>query len=190
MSKLVKGSVMPDYTVDSVYGRDVIRGTSISKIMNGKPTMFWFQRYIGCPPCRLDVHLLVMNYEKFLAKGVEIVVVMQSQPEIVLRDMVDQTLPFHLICDPTEALYHDLEIEAASDGLRVDMSEEDQKKMAMKVGLMKAEPDKYTHGDYEGNEQQLPAWFYVDKDMTVLNAHYAKNIADMPLAEDALALIG
>ena len=84
MAKIKAGDKFPNYTVDSVYGTDVIKGTTIEKIMNGKPTMFWFQRYMGCPPCRLDVHLLVMNYEKFIEKGVEVVVVMQSKPEIVL----------------------------------------------------------------------------------------------------------
>jgi len=55
--------------------------------------------------------------------------------------------------------------------------------------MMKAEPDKYAHGDYEGNEEQAPAFFYVDKDMTVLEAHYARTIVDMPLADEALAKI-
>ena len=185
MAKIKAGDKFTNYTVDSVYGTDIIRGTTIEKIMDGKPTMFWFQRYIGCPPCRLDVHLLVMNHEKFLEKGVNIVVVMQSQPEIVLRDMVDKTLPFHLICDPEEKLYKDLEIGDMSK----DLSEEDMKKLGMKKELMAAEPEKYAHGDYEGNERQAPAFFYLDKDMTVIEAHYAKTIADMPLAEEALVKI-
>ena len=183
MAKIKAGDKFPNYTVDSVYGTDVIKGTTIEKIMNGKPTMFWFQRYMGCPPCRLDVHLLVMNYEKFIEKGVEVVVVMQSKPEIVLKDMVDKTLPFHLICDPTESIYKDLEI---GDMEKDSMTEADMAKFAVKREMMAAEPEKYEHGEYESNEAQAPAWFWLDKDMTVIEAHYAKNIADMPLAQEAL----
>lgn len=185
MAKLKAGDKFTNYTVDSVFGTDIVRGTTIEKIMDGKPTMFWFQRYIGCPPCRLDVHLLVMEHEKFLEKGVNIVVVMQSKPEIVLRDMVDKTLPFHLICDPEEKLYKDLEIGNMSKVL----SPKELIKFGKKLEMMKAEPGKYAHGDYEGNEEQAPAFFYVDKDMTVLEAHYARTIADMPLADEALAKI-
>ena len=185
MAKLKTGDKFTNYTVDSVFGTDIVRGTTIEKIMDGKPTMFWFQRYIGCPPCRLDVHLLVMEHDKFLEKGVNIVVVMQSKPEIVLRDMVDKTLPFHLICDPEEKLYKDLEIGNMSKVL----SPKELIKFGKKLEMMKAEPDKYAHGDYEGNEEQAPAFFYVDKDMTVLEAHYARTIVDMPLADEALAKI-
>lgn len=184
MAKLEKGAKFTNYTVDSVIGTEVVKGTTIEKIMDSKPTMFWFQRYMGCPPCRLDVHLLVMNYEKFVEKGVNIVVVMQSKPEIVLKDMVDKTLPFHLICDPTESLYKDLEI-GSMEG-KPELSPKEMEKMGMKMAMMKEGGEIYAHGEYEGNEAQLPAFFYVDKDMTVLEAHYAKNIADMPLAQEAL----
>ena len=56
MAKIKAGDKFTNYTVDSVYGTDIIRGTTIEKIMDGKPTMIWFQRNIGSPPCRLDVH--------------------------------------------------------------------------------------------------------------------------------------
>lgn len=183
MAKLVKGDKFPNYTVDTVYES----GKTIEQLMDGKPTMFWFQRYIGCPPCRLDVHLLMNAKPQFDEKGVNIIIVMQSKPEIVKRDMGDQTLPFHLICDPTESLYKDLEIGSMDPDNRPEMNEEERKKMAYKMqGITEMG---IVHGDYEGNERQLPAFFYVDKDMTVLEAHYAKNIADMPLAAEALAKI-
>ncbi len=183
MAKLKAGDKFPDYTVDTVYES----GLKISRIMGGKPTMFWFQRYIGCPPCRLDVHLLMNAKPKFDEKGVNIAVVMQSKPEIVKRDMGDVTLPFPLICDPTESLYKDLEIGSMDMENRGELTEEEQKKMRYKMqGIQEMG---IVHGDYEGNERQLPAFFYVDSDMTVLEAHYARNIADMPLADEALAKI-
>ena len=95
MAKLEKGMKMPDFKVDSVLGTEIVKDIQFSELVGGKPTFFWFQRYIGCPPCRMDVHLLTVAHPEFVEKGANIVVVMQSKPEIVLRDMNGQTLPFH-----------------------------------------------------------------------------------------------
>ena len=47
----------------------------------------------------------------------------------------------------------------------------------------------FSHGDYEGNEQQLPAMFIVDEDRTINYVHYAKNIMDMPTVDEVLNLL-
>ena len=187
MAKLVKGSKMPDFKVDTVYGTDIVKDITFKELVGGKTTFFWFQRYIGCPPCRLDVHLLTQAYPKFVEKNCNIVVVMQSKPEIVLRDMNGQTLPYHLVCDPTEHLYKELEIGSWDPDNRGEMNEKERERMNMKREIMVKEG--YVHGDYEGNEQQLPAFFAVDGDLNVIGAHYARNLGDMPLADEVLAEI-
>ena len=47
----------------------------------------------------------------------------------------------------------------------------------------------FSHGDYEGNEQQLPAMFIVEEDGTVSFAHYAKGIMDMPTVDELLEIL-
>ena len=111
--------------------------------------------------------------------------VLQSKPEIVLRDMNGQTLPFHLVCDPTESLYKELEIGDMTPESMKNMNEEEQARMAVKIQGMKE--NGYEHGDYEGNEAQLPAFFAVDGEMNVVEAHYARNLGDMPFAGEVLA---
>ena len=185
MAKLEKGMKMPDFTVDTVLGTEIVKDIKFSELVGGKPTVFWFQRYIGCPPCRMDVHFLSVAQPQFAEKGANIVVVMQSKPEIVLRDMNGQTLPFHLVCDPTESLYKELEIGSFDPNNRGEMNEEEQARMAVKIKGM--QDNGYAHGDYEGNEQQLPAFFAVDGEMNVLEAHYARNLGDMPFAGEVLA---
>ena len=187
MARLVKGDRFPDFTVDTVLGREVNKGLKISGITGGKPTMFWFLRYMCCTPCRLDVHLLTMKKPEFDAKGVNIVVAMQSKPEIVLRDMLDETLPFHLICDTDQALYKALELGERKPGWQDTMTEETKAKQLYKKQLI--EEMGLEHGEYEGNEEQRPGWFYIDGDMTVIEAHFGKYTADMPLADEALAKI-
>ncbi len=187
MARLVKGDKFPDFKVNTILGNQLNEGLTIKEITGGKPTMFWFLRYMGCPPCRLDVHLLTMKKPEFDEKGVNIVVVMQSKPEIVLRDMIDKTLPFHLICDTQQELYKTLELGERKPGWKDTMTEEDKAKQRYKAGILNELG--IVHGEYEGNEEQAPAWFYIDGDMSVIQAHYGKYTSDMPLADEALAKI-
>ncbi len=181
MSKLLVGEKMPNFTVNTVFEKDL----RIKEIVNGKKTMFMVLRYIGCTVCRYDVHLLTQKYQEFIDKNVNVVVVMQSNPEIVKRDLNGETLPFELICDEKQEIYKTLEINAAADmqGLLGDS------RPLLKEKGMAATEAGFTHGDYEGIEEQLPAFFYVDTDLTVLEAHYAKNIMDMPTIDEMLAKI-
>ena len=184
MAKLEKGMKMPNFKLDTVFGTEIVKDVTFEQLVDGKPTFFWFQRYIGCPPCRMDVHLLSVAHPEFVEKGANIVVVMQSKPEIVLRDMNGQTLPFHLVCDPTESLYKELEIGNWNPEDMQNMTEKEAERMALKVAGM--QENGYEHGDYEGNEEQLPAFFAVDGEMNVLEAHYARNLGDMPMAGEVL----
>ena len=181
MAKLQVGDKMPNFIVNT----EKENGTSFEKLVGGKPTMFMVLRYIGCTVCRYDVHVLTQKYQEFVDKGVNVVVVMQSTPEIVNRDLAGETLPFNLVCDAAQEIYKTLEIHAAADmpGLLGDSKEKLQAKGAAAAAAG------FVHGDYEGIEEQLPAFFYVDADMTVTEAHYGKNIMDMPTVDEMLAKI-
>lgn len=181
MAKLVVGDKMPNFTVDTVFEN----GVTIEKIVDGKPTMFMVLRYIGCTVCRYDVHVLTQRYQEFTDKGVNVAVVMQSTPEIVQRDLDGATLPFYLICDSKQEIYNTLEINAAPsmEALLGDSLAKLQEKGA------KAAAAGFAHGDYEGIEEQLPAFFFVNPDLTVKEAHYGKTIMDMPTVDEMLAKI-
>ncbi len=181
MPKLTAGAVMPNLTVNTVTDSDI----TLKDLAGGKPTMFMVLRYIGCTVCRYDVHLLTEKYGEFTAKNVNVVVVMQSTREIVERDLAGQTLPFQLICDPTLALYKEFEIDPAPDMKALAGNVRDR---LMAKGA-EAKEAGFVHGDYEGVEEQLPAFFYVDGDLNIKEAHYSKDIMDMPTVEEMLAKI-
>ena len=145
MARLVVGDKFPNFTVNTAFEN----GLTIEKIADGKPTMFWVLRYIGCTVCRYDVHVLTQRYNEFVEKGVNVVVVMQSKPEIVQRDLAGGTLPFHLICDEAQEIYKTLEINPAADmpSLLGDGLEKLQAKRAKVVEAG------FVHGDYEGIEE-------------------------------------
>ena len=184
MAKLYADSIFPNYTVSTQF-EDV---TTIRKIADGKPLMLVVLRYIGCPSCRYDVHMLQVNYERFVEKGVSIAVVMQSTPESIRTALQDEPLSFPIICDPAYRIYNDLEIQPAKNREEMLGGEEAVQKFMKKREAIQELG--YTHGEYEGIEEQLPAFFYMDKELKVLTAHYAKGIGDMPTAEEMLKVPG
>ena len=104
-------------------------------------------------------------------------------PRVLLRD---EPLSFPIICDPAYAIYNDLEIRPAGSREEMLGDEEAVQKFMKKREAIQALG--YAHGEYEGIEEQLPAFFYLDAALKVKIAHYAKGIGDMPTAEEMLAL--
>ena len=182
MAKLMPGDIFPDYTVSTQFEDE----TTISRIAEGKPLMLVVLRYIGCPSCRYDVHMMQVNYEKFVEKGVSLAVVMQSTPESIRKSLSDEPLSFPIICDPDYKIYNDLEIKAATSREEMMGSEEVMAKFMKKREAIQELG--YAHGEYEGIEEQLPAFFCMDENLKVGIAHYAKGIGDMPTVEEMLAL--
>ncbi len=184
MAKLTAGSIFPDYTVSTQFEDR----TTIRRIAGGKPLMLVVLRYIGCTSCRYDVHMLLKNHERFAEKGVAVAVVMQSTPASIRSALRDEPLSFPIICDPECAIYQDLEIRPAASREEMLGDGEAARKFMKKREAVKALG--FTHGEYEGIEEQLPAFFYIGGDMRVITAHYAKSIGDMPSAEEMLAMCG
>lgn len=182
MGKLETGMMFPNFNVTTQYED----ATSISAIAGNKPLMVVVLRYIGCTSCRYDVHMIQKNYQRFVDKGVNVAVVMQSPVSTIRRDLAEEPLSFPIISDVDYEIYHSLEIRPAADMAQLIGSEEDKAK------FMKKREDVvacgFTHGDYEGIEEQLPAFFYLEKDLTVKVAHYGRSIGDMPDVEEMLAM--
>lgn len=181
MTRLKTGDTFPDFRVTEAFAGN----TSIAELMNHKPMMFVVLRYIGCTVCRYDVRLLTQRINEFKEKGVNVCVVMQSTSENVKHDLDGQILPFPLICDSDMHVYQSLDIAPANS--MEELVGEDMD--ALKTKSDKAKACGFVHGVYEGNEQQLPAFFYVDGNGKVLVSHYAKTIVDMPSIDEMLAMI-
>ena len=184
MAKLHVGDKMPFFTFQTESQSGL---TTESVLRNGR-TVFWVLRYIGCTTCRYDIHQIATYYEEFQKRGVQVYVVMQSDPAVVLEDLKDSPLPYHIICDQSQMIYQTLEIPAtATKEERMPTLPEDIAKLEAKKQKIKEAG--FVHGKYEGNEQQLPAMFVVDPDGSVVYAHYAKNSIDMPTVEEMLRIL-
>ncbi|MBR4445103.1 MAG: redoxin domain-containing protein [Solobacterium sp.] len=182
MTKLNTGDKFPEITFNTAYKTDL----HTPEIFHGT-TVFWVLRYIGCTVCRYDVKLLAERYEEFRRKNAQVFVLMQSDASHVQDNLqkTDTVLPFEIITDPEQKIYQLLDIQPAEsmEALAEGVGEQ------LRAKARQARLCGFSHGDYEGNEQQLPALFIVDEEGIVKCAHYAKNIMDMPSIDEVLALL-
>ena len=169
MSRLTVGSKFPNEAVLTLKGERNI-ADMISK--EGK-TAIVFLRYYGCSLSQYDVRLYAGAYESIVASGNELVVVLQSTPESIERQCPIK-VPYDIICDPDAKLYNELDIEAVAD-----INDAKGEMTINKINYLRSTTD-IVHGDYEGIEEQLPAYFVVDADLNVLLAHYSEELGDVP----------
>ena len=182
MTRINKGDTFPVFEFSTAYED----GLNSKEVLKGK-TIFWVLRYIGCTVCRYDVHLIAQRYDEFRQKGAQVFVVMQSDQEHIRRDLeaTNTVLPFSIICDPKQEIYQLLDIKAAAT--KEEMVEGVMDKLKEKGG--KAREAGFVHGDYEGNELQLPAMFIIGQDGIVQKAIYAETIMGLPNLNELLEMI-
>ena len=180
MARLHVGDVMPDVTFDTPF-RSGLRLSEVAGNREGK-TAIVFLRYYGCTLCQYDMHQYAKNSGEIEATGGKLLVVLQSDPKRLADELGEVPPPFQIICDPEQRLYKQFEI----------MPAETKEKMIdagtiKKIGL--ATVGGFKHGDYEGNELQLPATFVLEQDRTIVYAHYGKSVSDVPGPAELIKLL-
>lgn len=153
------------------------------KVQETEKTFLYFSRYIGCPFCQLDIMELCGEYHRFREKNAQFILVLQSTAETIRNQ--SQDFPFDVACDPEGKLYELYGVKSASSALK--MINPLDKKLWKKAALLLKH--KLKHGDYEGNEQQLPALFLLDKKMNLLHSHLANSISDMLSIDEMIQLL-
>ncbi len=182
MPKLHVGEKMPDFTFDTIYEKGLTIG-QVAKKVEGK-TAVVFMRYYGCTMCQYDIHLFKTQYDKIAATGGQLLVVLQSDPVKLAAQVGPGDLPFPIICDPDQTLYHAFDIQPAAS--KAEMTDE-------RTTAKRAERDNsglgLKHGEYEGNELQLPATFIVESDLTLTHAEYHKATGGVPSPDELAELL-
>ena len=181
MAKLEIGQIMPDFEYVTPFSAGHTLADTAAK---APKTALVFLRYWGCPLCQYDIHLLAQAHAEITAKGGQLLVVLQSDPKALAEKLgKPDALPFPIVCDPDQKLYQRFGIAPAASMARMA-------DLKMVGRIIKATKLGFKHGEYEGNEQQLPAAFVVDGECKVLYAHYAKSVSDMPDAARLAELLG
>ena len=182
MPRINVGEKMPDFVFNTGYRTGV-------KLYDGtaEKTVLWVVRYIGCPPCRYDAHVIGQRINEFKAKGANVFVLMQSDQEHIQEDLErtgEPDLAVEIIADPEMTIYKALDIPIAKDKTELRGEGEEYDRYLAKGAATKAAG--YTHGDYEGDELQLPAQFIIDREGTVLLANYARSMGGMYTVDELL----
>lgn len=179
-TKLSKGDVMPQFTYCTPFEEKVELKDTLKRV-EGK-TAIIFLRYYGCTLCQLDIHEFAEEYDKVKNVNGQILVVLQSDPAKLAQQITPDTFPYDIICDPDQELYKMFDIKPAAS-----MAELASAATMLKIAKTKVKG--YTHGDYEGEELQLPAAFVVDQDGVISYAHYGTAAGDVPTPEEVVELL-
>lgn len=178
MPKLTVGATLPDFTFDTPFAQGRTMAQTAAAV-SGK-TALVFLRYYGCTLCQYDIHQFLVEHEKIAATGGQMLVVLQSDPGKIAAQQGPQALPFDIICDPEQKLYKQFDIRPAKSKLGMVSL-----KTIGKLGKAKA----FTHGEYEGDELQLPAVFVVTPDLKLTHVHYGTSAGDVPSPEELAGLL-
>ncbi len=177
---LAEGDQLPDFVCDTPFEKGIHLA---DKLKAAPKTALVLLRYYGCPLCQLDIHELAAHYNEITAAGGQLLVVLQSDPAKLAQQLQPGDLPFEILCDPDQKLYKALGVWPAP--AMVKMGDE-----ATMDKIRKAAAAGYTHGEFEGNELQLPAAFVADSQGRLLWAHYGVSAGDVPGADQLAKLLG
>ena len=175
MAKFQVGEKLDDFSYDTPF-EPGLRLKETAERVSGR-TAILFLRYYGCTLCQLDIHRLMAGYERIRETGGQALVVLQSRPQTIALQVKPGELPFDIICDPEGQLYGKYGIMAAAS-----MEEMLDERTMEKVAQARAEG--FSHGEYEGEELQLPAVVVLQRDLTVTYAHYGTSAGDVPDVEE------
>lgn len=176
---VITGEKAPDFTYNTVFENGLRLSDTVKK---AKKTFLVFLRYFGCRSCQLDLRDYTAQYSRFVEKDAQLLVVLQSTQESLKTQTKPEDVPYAIICDPEQTLYHFYDIPAAASKEAM-ASQRGKERVAIAAGLG------IVHGEYEGNELQLPAVFLLDSDCNVLYHRRAKVSGDIPDTEEMLAML-
>jgi len=180
MGRVSAGTKMPDFKYVTPFKKDCRLSECVRQV-EGK-TAVVFLRYYGCTLCQYDIQLYAESYASLKQTGGQFLVVLQSDPEKLSQQISEEYPPFDIICDPEQELYKMLEIHAAgSKEEMVDAHAMEKITIARASGL--------THGEYEGEELQLPAAFVMDRELNLTYVRYCKTVGEVPTPKELEELL-
>lgn len=175
MAKLTVGSEMPDFSFSTPFQKGRTLAGTVRNVQ-GKTAVI-FLRYYGCPLCQFDIREFAVSYDRIRQAEGQILIVLQSDPVEMAKQMKREDLPFDIICDPDQELYRLFEVKPA--GSKEELVDERSREK-----ILAAKAAGFTHGKYEGEELQLPAVFITDDQRKLVYVHYGKTIGDILTPEE------
>lgn len=180
MGRLRPGDYMRDFSFRTPFGVTM----TLREYGAGGRLLVVFLRYYGCTLCQYDLAGYAAGYGKITAAGGRLLVVLQSDPEMLAGELgTEDAFPFAIACDPGQELYREFGILPAAGKAKMVGP-------GTLIKMTKAKACGLKHGRYEGEELQLPAAFIVEPDGVVSYAHYGKTVDDVPDAAELAMRLG
>lgn len=179
MARLNVGEIFPDFTLETPFEKNLKMAEIAAK---APKTAMVFLRYFGCTFCQFDMLTYKKLYDEIVQDGGQFLVILQSDPVKLAEKITPETYPYPIVCDPEQALYKELSIDPAKS--REEMGGE---KTMAKIAIVRQTDLK--HGDYEGNEMQLPAVFVMNENRELIYVHYGTSGGDSPTAQELKELL-
>ncbi len=173
--KLSVGVQIPDFSFSTPFETGRTLEETLSQV-SGK-TVIIFSRFYGCRLAKYDIAQYAAAYSKITGLHGQVLVVLQSQPEIIRDEVLKENLPFEIICDPQKTLYQLFRVvPGTSEEALTDEKTAKKLEAAVAAGIVK--------GVLEGEHLQLPAAFIVGHKRKLLYAYYGVSGGDLPTPEE------
>lgn len=175
------------FTTKDVYGQKL----SLKKeLKNNDKVLLVFLRHAWCPVCNNRTHELKERYSLLKDKGIEVVVIYQSNPETLLGFAKDYDLPFRVVSDPDEKLYDLYQMEKNKQKMLNDFATNDKTKQLMQKGSILYGKNKYTKYKKTADDKSkfyIPGDFLIDKNGKVDLVYYGAYLGDHLDLEEVLS---
>jgi thioredoxin-dependent peroxiredoxin len=163
--RISPGQPAVDFKVRDIFGNRI----SLADF-RGKNLLLSFYRYAACPFCNYRVHELKLNFRSLNRRGLEMIAFFQSPDESIRYYVGKQEAPFPIVGDPERKVYEAYGVEASWSGFF--------KGSLRFPDLISAAVRGFLPGRIEGDPSLLPADFLIDRDLTIREAYYGRDIGD------------
>ena len=170
--KLQVGNRIPRFTYDSPYQPQL---PFYDLLDDDRPLFVVFMRNFGHPITRHYVMEYIQDKDKLTSARLACVV--RTDPHVIAGAIPAEQMPFVLICDAEGVLYEHFCVPQTTSWFRSH---------SLTALRILKEARKMGYKAVEGETYQLPLTLLLDRDGTVLMAHYGQSLTDLPENCEAL----
>ena len=164
--KLQAGDQIPRFTYDSPYQPQL---PFYDLLDADTPLFVVFMRNFGHPITRHYVMEYIQDKDKLTSARLACVV--RTDPHVIAGAIPEEQMPFSLICDAEGVLYEHFCVPSTTSWFRSH---------SLTALRILKEARKMGYKAVEGETYQLPLTLLIDRDGTVLFAHYGQSLTDLP----------
>ena len=164
--KLQAGDQIPRFTYDSPYRPQL---PFYDLLDADTPLFVVFMRNFGHPITRHYVMEYIQDKDKLTSARLACVV--RTDPHVIAGAIPEEQMPFSLICDAEGVLYEHFCVPSTTSWFRSH---------SLTALRILKEARKMGYKAVEGETYQLPLTLLIDRDGTVLMAHYGQSLTDLP----------